>query len=135
MSAEETMPEEDKKIVHRHAIVDGVDVKIDGVKDVTVNEIKNYLEVIAKNIPDESRLTTLTISKADEDAKNVALDYKMCIRDRPMIVRSKRGKSAFPRFGPSLPRARTCLHANGMRPASSTRYPLPSLSKKRTRCV
>lgn len=82
MPAEETMPEEDKKIVHRHAIVDGVDVKIDGVKDVTVNEIKNYLEVIAKNIPDESRLTTLTVSKADEDAKNVALDYS--IRSQPM---------------------------------------------------
>lgn len=82
MPAEETMPEEDKKIVRHHAIVDGVDVKIDGVKDVTVNEIKNYLEVIAKNIPDESRLTTLTISKADEDAKNVALDYS--IRSQPM---------------------------------------------------
>lgn len=82
MPKEPIMPEEDKRIVHHHAVVDGVDVRIDGLWDVTVNEIKNYLEFIAKTIPEESRLTTLAISKAEESTEDVSLDYT--IRAQPM---------------------------------------------------
>lgn len=82
MPKEPIMPEEDKRIVHHHAVVDGVDVKVDGLQDVTINEIKNYLEHIAKTIPDESRLTTLSISKPEESTEDVSLDYT--IRAQPM---------------------------------------------------
>lgn len=70
------IPEEDRKVIYKEAVVDGVRVTVHQLPDVTVNEVKNYLELLAKNVPEGSRLTSLSIAKTGND-DHVALDYTL----------------------------------------------------------
>ena len=71
-----SIPEEDRKVIYREAVVDGVRVTVQKLPDVTVNEAKNYLELLAKNVPEGSKLISLTIAKTGND-DHVALDYTL----------------------------------------------------------
>lgn len=70
------IPEEDRKVIYKEAVVDGVRVTVHQLPDVTVNEVKNYLELLTKNVPEGSRLTSLSIAKTGND-DHVALDYTL----------------------------------------------------------
>lgn len=70
------IPEEDRKVIYKEAIVDGVRIEVHQLSDITVNEAKNYLEFLAKNVPEGSRLTSLVLSKAGSD-DHIALDYTL----------------------------------------------------------
>lgn len=70
------IPEEDRKVIYKEAVVDGVRVTVHQLPDVTVNEVKNYLELLAKTVPEGSRLTSLSIAKTGND-DHVALDYTL----------------------------------------------------------
>lgn len=70
------IPEEDRKVIYKEAVVDGVRVTVHQLPDVTVNEVKNYLELLAKNVPEGSHLTSLSIAKTGND-DHVALDYTL----------------------------------------------------------
>lgn len=79
------MPKEDRKIIKKHGIVCGVDVTVDGLKDVSVNEVKNYLKLLNEKIAKEDVLTSFSIHKGKEDT--VDIDY---VARAPKIERIRR---------------------------------------------
>lgn len=74
------MQEEDEKVIHRKTVIDGVRIEVEGLRDVTVNEAKNYMEFIGKDLAEGRRLSSLTIRKHGES--DVALDY--LVKAQPM---------------------------------------------------
>ena len=77
---EEAMREADQQVIRKKAVIDGVRIEVEGLRDVTVNEAKNYMEYIGKDLAEGRRLSTLTIRKHGED--DVALDY--LVKAQPM---------------------------------------------------
>lgn len=70
---EKTEEADNQAVIHEKAIVDGVSIQVEGINDLTINEAKNYMELIGKNLAEGTRLSELTIHKEGRD--NVALDY------------------------------------------------------------
>lgn len=79
------IPKEDRKIIQKHGIVCGIDVTVDGLNDVSINEVKNYLALLNQKIAKEDVLTALSIHKGTGDT--VGIDY---VARTPKIERIRR---------------------------------------------
>lgn len=55
-------------------IVDGIQIHIHGIDDLTKEEVRSYFQSAKQEIPKNARLVDLTISSA-KDAKDVQIDY------------------------------------------------------------
>lgn len=74
---------EENPVIHNAATIDGVKVKVVGIKDMTEKEARNYITVTRmQKCNTESKLMTLTLRNASDNSGNVAIDY--AIRTRPM---------------------------------------------------